>query len=207
MTVFFTPHRNDERGIVFLSESSPVLEVAERQASSWEYIKLPVWLYQGSVIRIANLLNRWWKQVETWLMLPIQQLDPDTCTFGMLNLIAAGRGVEPIPNEPEALFRSRVKYAFVNAKDAGNVAGLQRIFERLGIGSVDIFERTPDRDWDVIVLELTDAQISLNQELLRLLIRQYGRTCRRYELNVIDSAELLIDANEFDHRWFYDDAA
>lgn len=78
-----------------------------------------------------------------------------------------------------------MKFAFINAVDAGSTAGLKRILQRLGVGYVEINERLPDRDWDVVLLRLSDSQLSQNPELMRVLIQQYGRTCRRYDFVTI----------------------
>jgi len=78
-----------------------------------------------------------------------------------------------------------VKYAFLNAKDAGSKAGFIRIFERLGIGYVEIEERFDVENWDVIKIRLSDSQLAKKTELLNLIIRKYGRTCRRYTFEVI----------------------
>lgn len=92
------------------------------------------------------------------------------------------------------LFRKRVAFAFVNARDAGSVEGFINIFERLGIGYVELFERQPDIDWDVILVRVTDSQIADNTQLLIQIIRQYGRTCRRYQFEVITPESLVIRA-------------
>lgn len=109
------------------------------------------------------------------------------------------RDVTRFNGEPESLFRLRVKYAFINSVDAGSVAGLKRIMQRLGVGYIEIEERMPDRDWDVVLLTLSDSQLSENPDLLRVLIRQYGRTCRRYDFVTITPVRLavaLVDFND-----------
>ncbi|EAY3663382.1 hypothetical protein FGR12_22140, partial [Salmonella enterica] len=85
-------------------------------------------------------------------------------------------------------------YAFVNARDAGSVEGFISIFERLGIGYVELLERQPGIDWDVIQVRVTDSQIATNTQLMIQIIRQYGRTCRRYQFEVITSEQLAIRA-------------
>lgn len=65
-----------------------------------------------------------------------------------------------------SLFRKRVAYAFINARDAGSVEGFINIFERLGIGYVELVERQPDIDWDVIMVRVTDSQIADNTQLM-----------------------------------------
>jgi len=170
-------------------------------------LKLPIWLNRGKARQLAEFLHTWWLQVETWVQMPLAQIDPDTCTLGLLNLLAWGRNIQRFAGEPESLYRLRVKHAFINAVDAGSVAGIKRIFERLGVGYVEVRERQPDKDWDVIILELSDAQLSQNGDLLKLLMQKYGRTCRRYEFDIITPVGLGISGHEFDHTWYYDEAA
>lgn len=170
-------------------------------------LELPLWLNRGTVKALAEFLHQWWLQVEDWVATPLTQIDPDTCTLGMLDILAWGRNVKRFAGEPESLYRLRVKHAFANAVDAGSVAGIQRIFDRLGVGYVEVLERQPAKDWDVIILQLSDAQLSQNQALLKRLLEKYGRTCRRYEFNIITPVELGISAHEFEHTWYYDDAS
>lgn len=168
---------------------------------------LPPWLNRGGAKQLADFLQVWWAQVTTWLSAPLTQIDPATCTLGVLHLIAGGRNVTRFSGEPESLYRLRVTHAFINAKDAGSVAGIKRIFERLGIGYVEVLERQKNKDWDVIILQLSDAQLSQNQDLLKLLLTKYGRTCRRYEFNIISPIGVGISAKEFNHVWYFDEAA
>ncbi len=170
-------------------------------------LELPPWLYRGDAVALKQLFEAWWTRVEGWLQAPLQQIDPATCTLGVLALIAWGRNVTRFTGEPEALYRLRVMHAQVNARDAGSVAGTQRIFERLGVGYVEITERVAGRDWDVVVLKLSDSQLSQNQALLTLLLKKYGRTCRRYEFELITPVALGISGHEFDHQWAYDEAS
>jgi len=167
-------------------------------------LKLPVWLTGPTVTQLTAFLQAWWALVESWLSEPIKQLDPHTCTPGVLDLIAAGRNVKRFGGEPIGLYRLRVEHAYANAVDGGSVAGLQRIFERLGIGYVEVLERQPGKDWDVIILQLSNEQLSGNQELLKLLLTKYGRTCRRYEFNGIVSTKVGLSAHLFNiQRNFY----
>lgn len=168
-------------------------------------IKLPVWMNRGEVVRLKNTLVRFWQQVHDWLAWPLQQTDPLTCDERILNLFAWQYDITRFNGEPLTLFRKRVKYAFINAQDAGSVAGFKAIFERLGIGFVEIHERTPGIDWDVILLHITDGQMAGNSELLAQIIRQYGRTCRRYRIQIIIPTTFTI-RHGFTHggwRHFY----
>jgi len=124
-------------------------------------------------------------------------MDADTCHLTILDLMAWQRDITRFKGEPEALYRLRVKYAFINAVDAGSTAGMKRILQRLGVGYVEIEERHPDRDWDVVLLQLSNTQLAENPELLRVLIQQYGRTCRRYDFVTITPVTLRVLTVDF----------
>ena len=149
-----------------------------------EELKEPHFLSKG--------VHQFWLKVRNWLMLPLAQADALTCSESLLTLQAWDKDIERFNNEPLSLFRKRVKYAAINAKDSGSVAGFIRIFERLGVGFVQVNERLPGRDWDIISIRLSDSQLSENYELLATLISHYGRTCRRYEYQVVNPVSWAI---------------
>ena len=148
-------------------------------------ITLPFWLAGLDLAKLRGLLEQWWDLASTWIKWPLSQLDPLTCTVGILDLLAYQRDIQRFDNEPLDLYRLRVALAYVNARDAGSKAGFIAIFQRLGIGYVEIEERVDAIDWDVILLYLSDNQISANTQLLQDIIYKYGRTCRRYELTTL----------------------
>lgn len=158
---------------------------------------LPFWLDGPQLAKLKAASQSWWEKVEGWLQWPLLQMDAETCHLTVLDLLAWQRDISRFKDEPESLYRLRVKFAFVNAVDAGSTAGLKRILQRLGVGYVEIDERMPDRDWDVVLLRLSDSQLSQNPELLRVLIQQYGRTCRRYDFVSITPISLRIVAVDF----------
>lgn len=160
-------------------------------------LKLPFWLGGVELAKLTATAQAWWERVEGWLYWPLLQLDPDTCHLAILDLLAWQRDITRFKGEPEALYRLRVKYAFINAVDAGSTAGMKRILQRLGVGYVEIEERHPDRDWDVVLLQLSNTQLAENPELLRVLIQQYGRTCRRYDFVTITPVSLRVVAVDF----------
>lgn len=168
-------------------------------------IKLPSWLNRGDVVRLKNTLIRFWKRMHGWVTWPLSQTDPLTCAEIILNLIAWQYDITRFDGEPLTLYRRRVKYAFINAQDSGSVAGFKAIFERLGIGYVEIQERQPDIDWDIVILRLTDSQTSEYAALLSQTVRQYGRTCRRYHLQVITVTESVIGHGYWhgSYQYFY----
>lgn len=162
-------------------------------------LKLPFWLAGPQLTALVAAAQAWWERAAEWLRWPYLQFDPDTCHLSILELWAWQRDVTRFTGEPESLFRLRVKHAFINSVDAGSTAGLKRILVRLGVGYVEIDERMADRDWDVVLLTLSDSQLSENPDLLRVLIRQYGRTCRRYDFVTITPVQLavaLVDFND-----------
>ncbi|TFF13067.1 phage tail protein [Pseudomonas sp. BCA14] len=160
-------------------------------------LNLPFWLDGPQLAKLKGTAQSWWETVERWLQWPLLQMDADTCHLTVLDLLAWQRDISRFKDEPESLYRLRVKFAFINAVDAGSTAGLKRILQRLGVGYVEIDERMPDRDWDVVMLRLSDSQLSQNPELLRVLIQQYGRTCRRYDFVTITPVSLRIVAADF----------
>ena len=157
-------------------------------------LELPFWLDGAEITKLKASAQAWWETVENWMRWPLLQMDAETCHLAVLDLLAWQRDITRFRGESESLYRLRVKYAFINAVDAGSVAGFQRIFQRLGIGTVQILERQPDRDWDIVQLLLTDEQLSENPVLLDLIVYQYGRTCRRYELVGTSRVTLVIGA-------------
>lgn len=157
-------------------------------------IVLPSWMNFGDPKKLANACRTFWTIYKGWVYWPLQQLDPEKCSESLLDVLAYQCDITRFVNEPLTLYRKRIKYAFVNAQDAGEVAGFIRIFERLGIGFVEINERMPGQDWDVIGVTVTDNQVTGNADLLMEIIRHYGRTCRRYEFRVITSESFSIRA-------------
>ena len=160
-------------------------------------LKLPFWLDGSQLSKLKAAGQSWWNKVEGWLQWPLLQMDAETCHLTVLDLLAWQRDISRFKDEPESLYRLRVKFAFINAVDAGSTAGLKRILQRLGVGYVEIDERLPDRDWDVVLLRLSDSQLSQNPELMRVLIQQYGRTCRRYDFVTITPVSLRVVAVDF----------
>lgn len=164
-------------------------------------IKLPFWLTNTDTSRLITAAKTYWQRAETWVRWPLTQLDALTCTLGMLALLAWQRDITRFEAEPEDLYRKRVKFALINAQDAGSKAGFIRIFERLGIGYVEVIERSDPVNWDYILLRLSDGQIAQAPALLTHIIDQYGRTCRRYTLEVLTPVPAQIEARDTGHSW------
>lgn len=164
-------------------------------------IKLPFWMDKGELRKIADLFEKWWQHGQLYLRYPLDTQDEDKCSERVLNLLAYQRDITRFEDEPLDLFRKRVKYAFINAREAGSKKGFVNIFERLGIGYVEIEERFDSVNWDVIKIRLTDSQIAKNHNLLMQIIRQYGRTCRRYQFEIINNQQVTIVHGEFNNDY------
>ncbi|MFU0931445.1 hypothetical protein ACM26E_11640 [Kluyvera cryocrescens] len=166
-------------------------------------LKLPSWMDKGDPARLLRACVKFWSQVYEWVTWPLRQFDPLTCAEPILSLIAWERDMTRFNGEPLELYRKQVSYAFINAQQAGEIAGFIAIFARLGIGKVELLERQDGDDWDVIVARVTDSQIADNSDLLLEIIRKYGRTCRRYRFEVITSKTLTIGVGWYDGEYIY----
>lgn len=157
-------------------------------------LALPSWMNLDEPAAMLRASRTFWLGVYEWINWPLRQFDPLTCAEPLLKLLAYDRDVTRFNGEPLSLFRKRVAYAFINASEAGSVAGFIAIFARLGIGYVELLERQDGTDWDVIMVRVNDSQISDNSDLLLEIIRKYGRTCRRYRFEVITALDMHIHA-------------
>jgi hypothetical protein len=169
-------------------------------------LTLPFWNDQKNSASLITTAGAFWGELEYRCQLPLVQLHPQSSTPTMLNLIAWQRDITRLNTETLDEYRNRIANAFGCAADAGSTAGFKRIFFRLRIGRVDIFERVEGKDWDVIVLRLTDSQLAHHGELIKTAIEMYGRTCRRYEFDVVTSVAISLAAAEFSNTVAFDTA-
>lgn len=144
---------------------------------------------------LTNGMLSFWQRVKGWMLWPLTQSDPLNCSADMLNLLAWERRITRFRDEPLWLYRKRVAYAFVNAKEAGSTQGFINIFNRLGVPVISIAERQPDRDWDVVSIEIDDTIVS-SAALMDAIIQDYGRTCRRYEYVSNKATAVVLAASE-----------
>ncbi|MEQ9997316.1 phage tail protein [Pectobacterium versatile] len=168
-----------------------------------ESLRLPSWMDRGEPAKLLRANKRYWQQVNDWMRWPLQQLDAETCPVPLLNVLAYQRDIERFNGEPLSLYRKRVKWAFINAQDAGCVAGFIRIFARLDVGAVELKERQAGYEWDVILVRINDEQLSTYNTLMMNLVRQYGRTCRRYNFDVLNEVTARVYAGTFSHSAEY----
>lgn len=138
----------------------------------------------------ADFINAWYQRVIEWIKWPLQQFDLENAELFFVDLIAAERKVKRYQGEEESLYRLRVKHAYQNAKEAGSIAGFKSICNRLGLENLEINERVENEDWDIVELVLNIYDVSNNPELIRIIVENYGRTCRRYRIFTVVDCEL-----------------
>jgi len=165
-------------------------------------VNLPFWLNgsgnKADARGFSAFISAWWAKCEAWLSWPLNILAVENAPLFMVDLLADERDVQRFTGEPEELYRLRVKYAYANVKDAGTVAGFKAIWQRLGLGDVEVSERVDSWDWDIVLLTVEAQQIADNAELMNLLIEKYGRTCRRYYLGTKADIQTFVASCVFD---------
>ncbi len=169
-------------------------------SSQLDNIELPTWLTGVNSVALTKAANAYWQQVESYLLWWLDQINNQTDALPILDLLAWERGIERLPDESVDLYSKRVKHGIANSKDAGSSVGMERIFKRLGFGFVEFNERITGLDWDMIEIAMIEAEFSGKQDLVNSIIKQYGRTCRRYYLSAISAIDgyFAIGLIEFD---------
>ena len=148
--------------------------------SDFPEIKIPFWMNGPHVRTLAGASRVWFGHLGEWAAFPLRQTDPLTCTERMLDLLAWQRGITRAVGEAGRLYRLRVAHAYANARDSGQIAGWKRIFKRLELGDIALEERKDGQEWDVIGITIDDSLFPNYQNVLELIVADYGRTCRRY---------------------------
>ena len=165
---------------------------------------LPFWADGQTLQKLKSAAQQYWEYVQSWFENVSPKVDASTAPIALVNLLAWQRLVERLPNEPESLYRLRVKYARENMQDAGTVAGLKRIFDRLDLHIIDVEERLIGQDWDIVSIQLQDNTLNEKSSLISSLIRSYGLTCRRYQYSIVDAFTTFTGQaeNAFEHAIF-----
>ncbi len=138
------------------------------------------WMNGANAQALCKAAHLWFQRLGDAAIWPARQFNPMTCSLPVLDLLAWQRGVARYSNEPERLYRLRVTHAYANARDSGQTAGWGRIFERLELGGLSLAERVPGQDWDRVGIIADDSQFPDQQNVLEIIIEDYGRTCRLY---------------------------
>jgi len=136
---------------------------------------------RGELAKFARALQSYWGHVEAALKMPLEQHDPLTAPLGIVDMLAWQRDVKRLGQEPEDVYRIRVAHAYTFAREGGSKSGWEDMFDKLGYPHIAQDERLKEVDWDVISLQIRDGDLTEIPELLDTVIRQYGRTCRRYQ--------------------------
>eukprot|EP00828_Plagiopyla_frontata_P044051 TRINITY_DN7068_c0_g1_i1.p1 TRINITY_DN7068_c0_g1~~TRINITY_DN7068_c0_g1_i1.p1 ORF type:complete len:205 (+),score=28.82 TRINITY_DN7068_c0_g1_i1:550-1164(+) len=166
-------------------------------------IELKFWQDSGDLTLIGTLADTFYDRVQERLDKLNRQIDADAAPIKMVELLGWERDIERFEGESDALFRKRVKYALLNAKDAGEKDGFEKIWSRLGLGEISQTERFDAENWDVIKLVVDETVFGEYMELLNVLIRQYGRTCRRYEFESWTANTVGVRTCHFDAEYFH----
>jgi len=169
----------------------------------WKTItKMPYWLARpaSELDKLSKGAVRFWQRVSEMLAWPAKQLDPMTAELALVHLLAWERDITQIPNETEQTYRIRVKYALQFAKGAGCKVGWTEMFDKLGMPWVTIDERLNNVDWDVVSLQILDADLAERDGLIDYICRQYGRTTRRYQYDTIAKFDMQHRLTSFDNE-------
>jgi hypothetical protein len=161
--------------------------------------KMPYWLAKpaSELDKLRQGAVIFWQRFADMLAWPAKQLDPMTAELELVHLLAWERDIEQLPKETEQTYRTRVKFALKFAKGAGSTSGWHFMFEKLGTPWISIDERTDPTNWDVVSLQLLDSDLADETGLINNLVRQYGRTTRRYEYATIASMPLVAPPSDF----------
>tara|TARA_Y100000782_G_scaffold115311_1_gene156837 strand:- start:692 stop:1213 length:522 start_codon:yes stop_codon:yes gene_type:complete len=147
--------------------------------------QLPIWLTEKNATALAKVSQSYWQEIESYLFWWLEQQHSENAQTAILDLLAWERGINRLPDEALELYGLRVKHAFANATDAGSNVGMEQIFKRLGFGFIQVNERVPGFDWDMVEIAMLEDEFSGKEQLVNEVIKQYGRTCRRYFLSAM----------------------
>lgn len=157
------------------------------------------WMGQRELAKFSRAITAYWRQVQSAIELPLRRLNPLTAPIEQVKMIAWERDINSLEKESENIFRLRVANAFSFARDSGDVKGFTNMLATIGVNFAVLHERQAGLDFDIITLETGSGDLADNTYLIHSLIRQYGRTCRRYRINVTFPAHQKILHGHFGH--------
>lgn len=163
--------------------------------------QIATWLNKGYAEKLVKAATGYWEKSRDYVMWAVNQKDESQNEEPVLGFLAWERLTNRLDDEPIEFYRKRVQYALVNTIDAGEVASVKSIFDRLGLEVLNVRERLDGRDWDIIAIDMTDSTFAGNTDLLPELIQLYGRTCRRYELTVHNKADVSLSLGLTHVQW------
>lgn len=163
--------------------------------------QIATWLNKGYAEKLVKAATGYWDKSRDYVMWAVNQKDESQNEEPVLGFLAWERLTNRLDDEPIELYRKRVQHALVNTIDAGEIASVKSIFDRLGLEVLNVRERLDGRDWDIIAIDMTDSTLAGNTDLLPELIQLYGRTCRRYELTVHNKANVSLSLGLTHVQW------
>lgn len=153
--------------------------------SELDKIELPSWLSGADANALAKVAQTYWQRLESQLFWWLEQLNDEQAALPILDLLAWERSINRLNGESIELYSLRIKHAVANSEDAGFDVGMERIFKRLGFGFITVNARPPGFDWDMVEIAMLEEQFRDREPLVNEVIKQYGRTCRRYFLSAM----------------------
>jgi len=151
--------------------------------------ELPIWLTEKNATALASVAQSYWQEIESYLFWWLAQQHSENAQTAILDLLAWERSINRLPGESLELYGMRVKHAFANATDAGSNVGMEQIFKRLGFGFIQVNERVLGFDWDMVEIAMLEDEFNGKEPLINEVIKQYGRTCRRYFLSAMATVD------------------
>ena len=144
--------------------------------------KLPIWMDGERASALKRTSERWWEQVLVWMQSPLTFGDALTVPLAIVDLFAYQRNIVRAAIDTERRYRLKVHHALQNARDAGTLAGMSRIFGRLELPVFELTERIAGYDWDVIGVDIDIRAVDSQRPIIADIWGLYGRTCRRFAI-------------------------
>lgn len=145
------------------------------------------WMNGTRAQALKAAAERWWiTSAEGFAKILNVKHDVLNAPLEIVDLLAWERDITRFDDEPERLYRLRVKHAYINVLDAGLAVGMQRIFKRLELPELPIDERLiPDYEWDMLRLQIEFNDYLEHRTGLYIVLQIYRRTCRRWIVEVL----------------------
>lgn len=152
--------------------------------------KLPSWLRGTEAAKLARACRAFFQRWEDWVNEAKALVDFSTAPADALDLHAWGLVLERLPEEPDALWRDRVRHAVENHQLGGVRKGLDAALTFYGITGATVIERDPIFGDDTIRIEMDPN--AFDPLILEKVIQQRGRACRRYVVGNIATAPVFM---------------
>jgi len=152
--------------------------------------KLPSWLRGTEAAKLARAARAFFQRWEDWVNEAKALVDFAAAPADALDLHGWGLLLERLPDEPDALWRERVRHAVENHQLGGVRKGLDAALTFYGVTGAAVIERDPLFGDDTIRIEM-DAN-AFDPLILEKVIRERGRACRRYVVGDVSQASVFM---------------